>query len=65
MKKIEFQGKALSKVEQQKLKGGITDATRSIWSCATNLYECYFTRGECFAYCPRPNIGCRLYIDCP
>lgn len=64
MKKIEFQGKALSKNEMQQLKGGLTTG-RSIWSCSTNLYECYYTKGECYAYCPNPAQGCRLYVDCP
>lgn len=64
MKKIEFQGKALSKSDMQKVKGGINTG-RSIWSCATNLYECYYTKGECYAYCPNPSYGCRLYVDCP
>lgn len=54
--------KKIEKAEMKALKGG---STRMLFSCTTNLFECYFTKSECFANCPNPTRGCRIFTDCP
>lgn len=54
--------KKLEKKDMKAVKGG---TGLGLWSCTTNYYECYYTKGECYAYCPMPSRGCRWYPDCP